>query len=178
MYKRQGIEDIPFAVGYKIRLSGSEQDFRVKAYPDDHTHQSLQLSKNKATLKIGASGLELMQSQHGSDLESEVISLFTDGSLTRLVPDMTQEKINTVKKKVEASNEADKEQMLSTVSKASNLLQQFNLNGLYGTFSQLYFNCDGSYSARLVTGAGQPHSYIAKDYATITVCLLYTSRCV
>ena len=164
-----GIEDIPFAVGYKIRLSGSEQDFRVKAYQDDNTPQSLQLSKNKATLKIGASGLELMKSQNGSDLESEVISLFTDGSLTRLVPDMTQEKINTVKKKVEASNEADKEQMLSTVSKASNLLQQFNLNGLYGTFSQLYFNCDGSYSARLVTGAGQPHSYIAKDYATITV---------
>ena len=55
------------------------------SYQDDNTPQSLQLSKNKATLKIGASGLELMKSQNGSDLESEVISLFTDGSLTRLV---------------------------------------------------------------------------------------------
>ncbi|MFR6317462.1 MAG: putative mucin/carbohydrate-binding domain-containing protein [[Clostridium] innocuum] len=45
-----GIEDIPFAVGYKIRLSGSEQDFRVKAYQDDNPSVFTAV-QNKATQK-------------------------------------------------------------------------------------------------------------------------------
>ncbi|MCR0385224.1 hypothetical protein MKC70_22390, partial [[Clostridium] innocuum] len=111
-----------------------------------------------------------MKSQNGSDLESEVIDLFTDTTCTKLAENVTQEKIDALLKRVNKSKETNKEYMSSILSEASNMLQQFTLQGLSDTtFAQLFFYSDGSNSARLVTKNRMPHSYIKNEYAKITV---------
>ncbi|HEL0004432.1 TPA: hypothetical protein TVG27_001693 [Streptococcus equi subsp. zooepidemicus] len=163
-------ETIPFKVGYKIRLTGSEHHTRVKFYDDYAVEAPLTLSKNQATLKLLDHSLELMRSKTGSELESEVLTLFTDESTSKLASNVTQEKIDALRQKVTASTEPEKEQILSLLDKAASLLQQFTLQGLgNGVFAQLYFYADGSYTASLVTKKGQPHSYIANNYATLTI---------
>nr|WP_269208186.1 putative mucin/carbohydrate-binding domain-containing protein [Streptococcus equi] len=150
-------ETIPFKVGYKIRLTGSEHHTRVKFYDDYAVEAPLTLSKNQATLKLLDHSLELMRSKTGSELESEVLTLFTDESTSKLASGVTQEKIDALRKKATDSTEPEKEQILSLLDKAASLLQQFTLQGLgNGIFAQLYFYADGSYTASLVTKKGQP----------------------
>ncbi|WP_457922809.1 putative mucin/carbohydrate-binding domain-containing protein [Enterococcus faecalis] len=163
-------EKVPFEIGYKIRLTGSEHSSRVKSYDEYNDEVAMDLPKDQATLKIQLDNLEVMKSKYGSDLESEIMSLFSDVQCTKLSEDVTQEKIDKLKEKVGNSTDPQKEEILTLLSRATDLLQEFTFKGLGdSTFAQLYFYADKSYSCRLITKPVKPHSYIDKEYATITV---------
>ncbi|EHL2477925.1 hypothetical protein KDF82_002925, partial [Enterococcus faecalis] len=131
---------------------------------------AMDLPKDQATLKIQLDNLEVMKSKYGSDLESEIMTLFSDSECTKLSEDVTQEKIDKLKEKVGNSTDPQKEEILTLLSRATDLLQEFTFKGLGdSTFAQLYFYADKSYSCRLITKPVKPHSYIDKEYATITV---------
>lgn len=103
-------------------------------------------------------------------LKIDVTSLFSDEQCTKLSEDVTQEKIDKLKEKVGNSTDSQKEEILTLLSRATDLLQEFNFKGLGdSTFAQLYFYADKSYSCKLITKAVKPHSYIDKEYTTITV---------
>ncbi|WP_259276341.1 putative mucin/carbohydrate-binding domain-containing protein [Enterococcus faecalis] len=163
-------EKVPFEIGYKIRLTGSEHSSRVKSYDEYNDEVAMDLPKDQATLKIQLDNLEVMKSKYGSDLESEIMTLFSDSECTKLSEDVTQEKIDKLKEKVGNSTDPQKEEILTLLSRATDLLQEFTFKGLGdSTFAQLYFYADKSYSCRLITKPVKPHSYIDKEYATITV---------
>ncbi|WP_258286218.1 putative mucin/carbohydrate-binding domain-containing protein [Enterococcus faecalis] len=163
-------EKVPFEIGYKIRLTGSEHSSRVKSYDEYNDEVAMDLPKDQATLKIQLDNLEVMKSKYGSDLESEIMTLFSASECTKLSEDVTQEKIDKLKEKVGNSTDPQKEEILTLLSRATDLLQEFTFKGLGdSTFAQLYFYADKSYSCRLITKPVKPHSYIDKEYATITV---------
>ena len=125
--------------------------------PDNHSYVSLNISQL-------------------DQLKIDVTSLFSDEQCTKLSEDVTLEKIDKLKEKVENSTDPQKEEILTLLSQATDLLQEFTFKGLGdSTFAQLYFYADKSYSCKLITKPVKPHSYIDKEYAAITVCLLYTS---
>ncbi|MFI2777718.1 hypothetical protein, partial [Escherichia coli] len=81
-----------------------------------------------------------MKSKYGSDLESEIMTLFSDSECTKLSEDVTQEKIDKLKEKVGNSTDPQKEEILTLLSRATDLLQEFTFKGLGdSTFAQLYF---------------------------------------
>ncbi|ELA77849.1 hypothetical protein SSM_02382 [Enterococcus faecium EnGen0192] len=119
--------------------------------PDNHSYVSLNISQL-------------------DQLKIDVTSLFSDEQCTKLSEDVTLEKIDKLKEKVENSTDPQKEEILTLLSQATDLLQEFTFKGLGdSTFAQLYFYADKSYSCKLITKPVKPHSYIDKEYAAITV---------
>ena len=80
---------------------------------------------------------DVKEEQSISFARKEVLSLFKDQTCTRLADGITQENIDQARAKVETVNQAEKERLTALITKANAMLQQFNLNGLYGTFTQL-----------------------------------------
>ena len=155
-------ESIKFEAGYTIRLTGSEQNNRVKAFNDKNVQDSnIKIEKGQSIL--------LIEDKSITTPDNILSKLFKDSNYTTLVDDLTQAKIDQVEKEVEALPEYNgKENKKSLVQKAENSLQQFNFLGLSDwTFAQLYYHADGSNYAQLRINAGTPHSYVNNEYLTI-----------
>ena len=52
-------EKVPFEIGYKIRLTGSEHSSRVKSYDDNNIVKPIELSEKMVEIRIGKQGLSL-----------------------------------------------------------------------------------------------------------------------
>ncbi|MCO5542241.1 putative mucin/carbohydrate-binding domain-containing protein [Enterococcus faecalis] len=164
-------------------ISSSKSMFSNDTVQESITNSSSTERDNSATLessdseeKNNSKNSEEYRHDNDSDdsqtdqLKIEVISLFSDNQCTKLSEDVSQEKIDKLKEKVENSTGPQKKEVLTLLTRATNLLQEFTLKGLGdSTFAQLYFYADKSYNCKLITKSVQPHSYVDKEYATITV---------
>lgn len=97
--------------------------------------------------------------------------IFQDAGHTQLADNVTQEKIDQVKSKIDAMAEGqEKTDQLALADRASQLLQQMTFTGLGNTkFAHLFFSADGTDRARLQINKGKPHSYISNVYLKVRV---------
>ena len=155
-------ESIDFEVGYTIKLTGAEQNNRVKVFNDKNVQDSnIRIEQGQSILLIKDKAI--------TTPHSILEKIFNNSNYTTLVDNLTQAKIDEVEKEVEALPEYNgKANKKSMVGKAENQLQQFNFLGLSNwTFAQLSYHADGSNYAKLKINAGTPHSYVSDDYLTI-----------
>ncbi|EGO2691019.1 hypothetical protein IET18_002803, partial [Enterococcus faecalis] len=146
--------------------SSTETDTTETSEPRNNKEDTKNLGENKQDDASDDSSVTSQKEQ----LKIKIMSLFSDVQCTKLSEDVTQEKIDKLKEKVGNSTDPQKEEILTLLSRATDLLQEFTFKGLGdSTFAQLYFYADKSYSCRLITKPVKPHSYIDKEYATITV---------
>jgi len=97
--------------------------------------------------------------------------IFRDAGHTQLADNVTQEKIDQVKSKIDAMAEGqEKTDQLALADQASQLLQQMTFTGLGNTkFAHLFFHADGTDQARLQINRGKPHSYISNAYLKVRI---------
>ena len=104
------------------------------------------------------------------ELIKKVNDLYKDSNYEQLSDSVTQEKIDSVKKEIDAlPNSSEKQHYQIIIQRASTLLQEFTFKGIGNwVFAKLFYHADGSNYASLKINAGQPHAYFDL-YASIKV---------